>query len=267
MISVITPIYNGERFVEACINVLIAQKCCDLEHVIVDGGSTDGSVEIIKQYAEKYLHIRWISEPDKGQSDAMNKGITMAKGEILGILNVDDFYEPGILNQVLKIFDSLPEPSLLVGNCKVWDDDKIIYLNKPANLTFFELLTGLDHINPFPYNPSAYFYHASLHQEIGFYEIDDHYQMDLDFLLRAVRVANVKYINQFLGNYRLIKGTKTYQSLNNNQSARYFSQLLKRYRKKLNWQQQTQLFLIDRLAIFQHLKGALNEIIRPSKIR
>jgi len=123
MISVITPVYNGERFIEACIQVVIDQQCSDVEHIIMDGGSKDGTVDIIKRYAEQYSHIRWLSEKDQGQSDAMNKGIAMAKGEILAILNVDDYYEPNVLKRVTEIFKILPEPSLLVGNCNIWDSN------------------------------------------------------------------------------------------------------------------------------------------------
>ncbi|MEC4816347.1 MAG: glycosyltransferase family 2 protein, partial [Scytonema sp. PMC 1069.18] len=174
MISVVTPVYNGEKFIESCIKVVIAQNCPDVEHIIVDGGSKDGTVEIIKQYAQKYSHIRWISEKDKGQSDAMNKGIAMAQGEILAILNVDDYYEPNVLNRVSEIFKTLPEPSLLVGNCNVWNDEgRIIHLNKPSKLEFSELLL-IPYKNYFPMNPSAYFYHISLHQKIGFYKIEEH---------------------------------------------------------------------------------------------
>jgi glycosyltransferase involved in cell wall biosynthesis len=96
MISIITPVYNGEEFIESCIKVVIDQACPEVEHIIVDGGSTDQTVDIIKQYAKQYPHIRWISEKDRGQSDAINKGIAMAKGEILSILNVDDYYEPNV---------------------------------------------------------------------------------------------------------------------------------------------------------------------------
>ena len=132
MISIITPVYNGEKFIESCIKVVIDQNCPDVEHIIMDGGSKDRTIDIIKQYAEKYPHIRWISEKDKGQSDAMNKGIAMAKGEIVGILNVDDFYEANVLNRVIENFKSLPEPSLLVGNCNILDgEDNFIEINKP----------------------------------------------------------------------------------------------------------------------------------------
>jgi glycosyltransferase involved in cell wall biosynthesis len=111
MISVITPVYNGEQFIAACIQVVIDQQCPDVEHIIIDGGSNDQTVDIIKRYAEQYSHIRWLSEKDQGQSDAMNKGITMAKGEIIAILNVDDDYEANVLNHITEIFKPLPEPS------------------------------------------------------------------------------------------------------------------------------------------------------------
>lgn len=233
MISVITPVYNGERFIESCIKVVIDQACPSAEHIIIDGGSTDRTVEIIKQYAQKYSHIRWISEKDKGQSDAMNKGIAMAKGRILGILNVDDFYEPNVLNHVLEIFKTLPEPSLLVGNCNVWNDEgKLIWVNKPAKLKLNDLLLGIK-VNPFPVNPSAYFYHASLHQKIGLYKVDEQYAMDLDFILKAVQVATVKYVDETWGNYRQIEGTKTFIEMRNGQNDRRLESFLKAYQKEL----------------------------------
>ena len=113
MISVITPVYNGERFIEACIQVVIDQQCPDVEHIIVDGGSNDQTVDIIKRYAEQYSHIRWLSEKDQGQSDAMNKGIAIAKGEILAILNVDDDYEVNVLTILLTFFEAEAETLVL----------------------------------------------------------------------------------------------------------------------------------------------------------
>ncbi len=100
---------------------VIEQNCVEMEHIIVDGGSKDRTVEIVNNYSENYPHIRWISEKDKGQSDAMNKGIRMAKTEIIGILNVDDYYEPNVLNRVLEIFSTLIEVSFITGNCKSWN--------------------------------------------------------------------------------------------------------------------------------------------------
>jgi glycosyltransferase involved in cell wall biosynthesis len=262
MISVITPVYNGERFIEDCIKVVIEQECSDVEHIIIDGDSTDRTVDIIKDYAGKYPHIRWISEKDNGQSDAMNKGIVMAKGEVLGILNVDDFYEPDVLNRVLEIFRSLPKPSLLVGNCNVWDEEgNIICVNKPANLNFFDLLTGFEHVNPFPWNPSAYFYHTYLHQQIGLYQVDEHYIMDLDFILRAVQIATVKYIDVIWGNFRLIKGTKTFNDQQSGQSDYRFSNLLRQYRKKLALFQQLRIMFLEKTLKVKHFMKKIKNFV------
>jgi glycosyltransferase involved in cell wall biosynthesis len=237
MISVITPVYNGERFIESCIKVVIDQACTDVEHIVVDGGSTDRTVEIIKRYAEKYPHIRWTSEKDEGQSDALNKGIGMAKGEVLAILNVDDFYEPKVVNRVSEMFRSLPEPSLAVGNCNVWDDKgNLICVNKPKKLNLLDLLLGF-RVNQFPVNPSAYFYHTSLHEEVGPYKVEEHYAMDLDFLLRAVQVATVKYVDETWGNFRVDEGTKTSDSMMRGKCYRRVKSIMKAYRKNLPWPQ------------------------------
>ncbi len=233
MISIITPVYNSERFIEFCIKNVILQNCPDIEHIIVDGGSTDRTVEIIKQYAQKYPHIRWISEKDKGQSDAMNKGIRMASYEILSFLNVDDYYEPNVLNRVLEIFKTLPNPTFLVGNCNLWnDEEEKIHINKPQKMHFYDLLLGWD-INPFPANPSAYFYHTSIHEKIGLYDTEDHDAMDLHFLLKTVQVATVKYIDETWGNFRVIKGTKTYNSNQSGETLKRIERILEDYRQKL----------------------------------
>lgn len=243
MISVITPVYNGERFIESCIKVVIDQNCPNVEHIIVDGNSTDRTVEIIKQYAEIYPYIRWISEKDKGQSDAMNKGIAMAKGKIIAILNVDDYYEPNVLNQISEIFKTLPEPSLLVGNCNTWDEEgKLLAVNKPAKLRLADLLLGWS-INQFPANPSAYFYHTSLHEKIGLYKVEEHYAMDLDFLLRAVQVATVRYVDEIWGNYRYYKNTKTFKSNARGEASSVMKSIMKVYRKDLPVLQQLQIAL------------------------
>ncbi len=252
MISVITPVYNGEQFIESCIKVVISQACPGVEHIILDGDSTDRTVEIIKWYADQYPHIIWVSEKDEGQSDAMNKGIAMAKGEIIGILNVDDFYEPNVLNRVYEIFTTLPEPSFIVGNCNLWGDEgKIFRVNKPNNLKLIDLVSLS---SCFPVNPSAYFYHKSLHQKIGFYEIDEYYAMDIDFILKAIQEATVKYVDENWGNYRFIKGTKTITSIENGQQMHHLKRILKKYRKNLplfqRWQAAIAVIVLFRIKYF-----------------
>jgi glycosyltransferase involved in cell wall biosynthesis len=213
-LSIITAVYQGRQYIASCIESVINQKYDSVEHIIVDGVSTDGTVDIVKSYLQKYPHIRFISEKDKGQSDALNKGIKLAQSKIIGILNVDDFYEPDVFRQINAYFLQLKEPALLVGNCNVLGfNDQINNINKPKRLRQEELLLGVD-INPYPVNPSAYFYHRSLHDEIGYYDENEDYSMDLKFILKAVAVAHVLYVDKCWGNFRYVPGTKTYEDAN-----------------------------------------------------
>jgi glycosyltransferase involved in cell wall biosynthesis len=235
-ISIITPVFNGQRFIELCLLNVIEQKCPDAEHIIVDGGSTDDSIGVIKKYAERYSHIRWISEKDKGQSDAMNKGIAMAKGGIVGILNADDYYESNVLHRVIEIFKTLPDPGFAAANCNVWDDAGILqFVNKPSHIKFSDLLIGDESIHPFPMNSSAYFYHKSLHDVIGLYNEEEHFVLDTDFILRAVQHASIKYVDETWGNYRFISGTKTYNDIVDGKIDKRFQDILHRYRKRLSF--------------------------------
>jgi glycosyltransferase involved in cell wall biosynthesis len=230
MISIITPVFNGEQHIQKCILNVISQDCPDLEHIIIDGSSTDKTVEIIKSFAQQYPHIRWVSERDNGQSDAMNKGIRMAKEGIIGFLNVDDFYEPNVLKRVMGLFSLLPEPGLLVGNCNILDENgTLLYVNRPSRLQLIEILSG----SPFPVNPSAYFYHKSLHDVIGSYEAAEEYAMDVDFLLRAVQAAQVQYIDETWGNFLFCAGTKTYEDMQSDLAFKRLKKLFRKYRKNL----------------------------------
>ena len=231
MLSIITPVFNGEAHIETCISNVIEQNCPNVEHIIVDGGSKDRTVEVIKTFSNQYPHIRWISEKDTGQSDAMNKGIQMAKGEIVGFLNVDDFYEPDTLNRISELFKSLPEPSLLVGNCNIWNEKhELLYVNKPSNLRLEEILSG----SPFPVNPSAYFYHKSLHSKIGNFETQEEYAMDVDFFLRALQVAHTMYVDEVWGNFFFCEGTKTYDDMHSDLAFKRLKKLFQKYRENLD---------------------------------
>jgi glycosyltransferase involved in cell wall biosynthesis len=114
-ISIITPSYNQGHFIEETIRSVLNQGYPNLEYLIIDGGSTDNTVEIIKKYESQITY--WVSEPDRGQTHAINKGLAQATGDILAYLNSDDYYLPGTLLAVAEYFQQHPEIDLLHGRC------------------------------------------------------------------------------------------------------------------------------------------------------
>ncbi|MDE2028539.1 MAG: glycosyltransferase [Candidatus Omnitrophica bacterium] len=207
MLSIISPVLNGERYLEMFIRSVIDQHCPMVEHIIVDGDSQDNSVKIIKKFSKEYSHIRWLSEKDSGQADAINKGISLARGPFISVLCLNDFYEPDTLNEVVNLLPTLAQPTFLVGNCHMLNEnDGLLYINKPEAFTPLEIMMN----KPFPYNPSAYFYHKDLHQKIGMYEGD---LCDIGFLLRAFQVARVHYVNKCWGNFRMLPDSVTIKAM------------------------------------------------------
>ena len=203
----------------------------------MDGGSKDGSLEILEEYSSKYPHIRFVSEKDNGQSDAMNKGIKLAKGPWISFLNVDDFYEPGALKRILEIIKGTSEKTrILVSNLNIWNaEGKLERITKPHSMNVCSLIADLC---DWPYNPSSYFYPASIHKTIGYFPEKEHYAMDYDFILKAA-VAGIpfEYHNETWGNFRLLPDAKTSQDQVANQSYSRSQVLRDFYFEKLSFAQ------------------------------
>ena len=208
-ISVITPVLNKAGFIERCFISMDQQSYNNFEHVIVDGGSEDGTLQLIQHYADERPNIRWISQPDRGQSHAMNRGLRLAQGDIIGFLNADDYYEPEVLTIISTEFRNMKKPCIVFGNCLIWNDMSEVWgMHEPKLIDIVEwLLPGGDKL--VPVNPVQYFCSADLHSLAGDFDQDEHYVMDADFLFRAIQIANHCYVNRVFGNFRLISGTKT----------------------------------------------------------
>jgi glycosyltransferase involved in cell wall biosynthesis len=208
LLTILTPTFNGARHLEACARNVAEQQCDAVEHIIIDGGSDDGTVGILQRLEASTPSLRWVSEPDRGQSDAMNKGRALARGELIGVLNVDDYYEPGVLSRVIDLFAQSPHVDMFVGACNVRDPSgTIAYVNRPRVLSVFALLVGFPH----PVNPAAYFYRTSVHDRTGGFDVEDHYSMDVDFIYRAFASSRVNYVDEVWGNFVTWPEAKTTQ--------------------------------------------------------
>jgi glycosyltransferase involved in cell wall biosynthesis len=203
-ISIVTPSFNQGSFLEHTIQSVLNQNYPNLEYIIVDGGSTDGSVDVIKKYDSKLAYR--VSEKDKGQSDAINKGFRRATGEILAWLNSDDCYLPGTLERVADFFSSHPAVDLMYGDLLLIDvSGNILGIRRVVPYNYTLALYGLSTVP----QPSAFFRRRAL-DVVGLLDEELHYQMDTEFFLRfGKRGLNVKHLPVPLAMFRLHAQSKT----------------------------------------------------------
>jgi glycosyltransferase involved in cell wall biosynthesis len=178
-ISVVTPSYNRKTYLEKTILSVLEQNYPNLEYIVMDGGSTDGSVEVIKKYADRLAY--WVSEPDKGQSDALNKGFQKATGDILAELDTDDLYLPGTLHTIAEYFAKHPDVEFVYGDLVVIDEEgRQILTKKTIPYDYKSQLYG-GSVVP---QPSS-FWRGSVFEKAGRFDVDLHYNMDVEFFTRC----------------------------------------------------------------------------------
>ena len=203
-ISIITPSYNQGQYIEETILSIINQNYPYVEHIIIDGGSTDNTVDVLKKYNEKLTY--WVSEKDNGQSEALNKGLRKATGEIIYWLNSDDILLPDALNKVVQYFDNNKDIDFLNGY--------MLVIDKKSNILFsyfvlkqkrFYAERGIYYIA----QPSMFF-KRKIFDTIGFLKEDYHAQMDKELLIRIFE-NNFKIgeMKKFLAAFRYHEASKS----------------------------------------------------------
>lgn len=200
-VSIITPSYNQGKYIKRTIESVLSQNIDDLEYIVMDGGSTDETVDILKSYGEKII---WKSEKDKGQTDAVNKGISMASGEIIGWLNSDDIYYPGAVDAVLQVFYEHPEINVVYGNANhIREDDSFLeeYYTEDFN---YERLKEVCFIC----QPSLFF-RKKIVEKYGYLDDKLQYCMDYDYWLRLGKGENFFRLPVLIAGSRLYDDNKT----------------------------------------------------------
>jgi len=191
--SIITVSFNSARTIERTILSVLNQSCLDFEYLIIDGGSTDGTIDIIKKYQDRISY--WISEKDMGISDAFNKGILASRGGIVGILNSDDWYEPNAL-EVINRLDSGDDFDFYVGALRYWDNDKTRKVVYPDTNYMRTIRFCMPHLN----HPASFFTRKT-YDEIGLFDIKYKYAMDYDIFLRAyLKGKRGAFTNEIISN-------------------------------------------------------------------
>ncbi len=203
LVSIITPSFNQAHFLESTICSVLDQDYPNIEYIIVDGGSNDGSVEIIRRYSDRLAW--WVSEKDRGQTDAINKGFAHAKGAILAWLNSDDTYEKNAVREAVAFLLDHPEVGLVYGNANFIDEAGQMIGHFPAAQTSYRRLRrGYVHI---PQQSS--FWRADLWRKVGPLDPSFYFAMDYDLWVRLAALAPVQYLPRLWANFRLHTRGKT----------------------------------------------------------
>ena len=208
-ISIVTPSFNQAAFIEEALWSVKNQNDDSTEHLVIDGGSSDGTIDILKSYSSKpgWEHLRWISERDEGQSDALNKGFRMAKGNIIGWLNSDDRYRADCFLSVIEGFRKHNEADIIYGDY-TWIDQRACVFRVRREIGFSRLILAYHRVLYIP--TTSTFFRRRIFDEGNVIDTQFHYAMDYDFFLRLANQGYAfQHIPRLLADFRWHQNSKS----------------------------------------------------------
>lgn len=212
--SIITVSFNQGQYIRQNIESVLQQNYPNFEHIVIDGGSTDGTVEILKEYS----HLNWVSEKDKGQSDGLNKGFKKATGDIIAWINSDDTLADGALHKLNRFFEDNPDKSVVTGNQVIIDGfGNIHHVIKAQAFTATHLLNGVRT----SVMQNSTFFRRSVLLDVGYLDERFHYTMDHELFVRIAKKYVSYTINENLACFRIWEDSKTSTS-----QIRFFRELI-----------------------------------------
>ena len=207
-ISVITPSFNQGDFIEQTILSVLSQDYPNLEYLVMDGGSSDTTLKILEKYSGR---VTWMSEPDQGQTHAINKGLRRATGSIVGYLNADDLLLPGKLKKVMDVFINQPQTWWVTGKCRIVDEENneirrpiTVYKNTLLGLHTFSLLLMTNYIS----QPATFWRREAL-ESAGYLDENLRYVMDYEYWLRLYSKYPPVFIPEYLAAFKIHRSSKT----------------------------------------------------------
>jgi len=195
LVSIITPSLNQGQFLERTILSIKNQDYPLIEHVVVDGGSSDNTLNVLRKY---HRDLKWISEPDNGQSDAINKGLRMSRGDILAYLNSDDIYLSGAIRRVVDFFSTSSQTDMVYGNYFIIDQhENVVRKCRLFDISFANLLKRNIIGQP------AVFFRRRILEKVGALDVSLRYSMDFDLWLRIASQGTIKHMDDYVSCFRI----------------------------------------------------------------
>ena len=257
-ISVVTPTFNGAAYLEDAILSVKRQSGVATEHVVIDAASTDNTLEIL----ERHPHLRWISEPDRGQSDAINKGFLMATGDLVGWLNADDYYLPGALNAIARAAEEHPEADVLYGDCIFVDPDGRIVRSKVEHDFDAQVLLYFGCYIP----STSTFFRRRLIDRGLLLDCDYRVAMDFEFFARLARLGcSFHYVPRFIAAFRWHQDNVSLRNTERRAQERHLVQSAAFGCEPPPWRLETQRYWARARRLFH--KVATGNIAREMRIR
>jgi glycosyltransferase involved in cell wall biosynthesis len=250
-LTIITPSYNQAPYIEQTIHSVLTQDYPCVEHIVIDGGSTDRTVDLLK----KYPHLQWVSEKDRGQADALNKGLAKASGDIIGWINSDDYYEHKVFGSIVRCFED-PDVMWVIGYLTfLWDQTGELVAKKSPPISYDRLLNDPDIVR----QPSTFF-RKSIIEQVGGWNPEFFMAMDFDLWVRLAKISSPKMIDANLAYFRIHALQKT-SHMNTLRQKRELLTILTR--ENVSWAIMTRVSMQKNWAT---LKGQVKEILLRLKI-
>jgi glycosyltransferase involved in cell wall biosynthesis len=203
-VSIVLPSFNQGPFIGRTLDTVFSQDYDNLEVIVVDGASTDNTVEVLQQYQAKHPNLRWLSEPDKGPADAVNKGLAMATGEVCGIQSTDDLYLPGAVSTVAEAFERHADAQMVYGNVNVINGNDEFVSETIVPEFSWESWFGITLCVP----QSSIFFKTDLARRLGGWR-GQYFGCDLDLWLRMLFQTTPVHVNRTLSSWRVYEEQRT----------------------------------------------------------